>query len=261
MKIQCQKDGETEAICMDFAKNFQVPNITTNDVYYKRQLSLYLFNIHILANDEVVFYVYPETVANKGSCEVISMLHHFIENFLVRGIKHLEIFCDSCGGQNKNYNLIKYIHYIVNVRKKLESVKITFPIRGHSYLECDRDMAVINQKYAAELPHHWVQEIEKSRIKPSSFHVEDLENNQDIIRDWKTFFEKLDYKKKCPFPTRPIREIKTSDEHPRLILHRSSFNGAWEQSVILPPKQKRINPELNKHEFLYPDRKYEGKII
>ena len=46
--LKLQKSPEVEAICMDYPKNLCAPNISTNKVYYKRQLSYYLFNIHTL---------------------------------------------------------------------------------------------------------------------------------------------------------------------------------------------------------------------
>ncbi|CAH0551164.1 unnamed protein product [Brassicogethes aeneus] len=85
-----------ESIAMDFQKNFPLPNISTNDVYYKRQLSFYSFNIHVLSTADSYFYCYSENVAAKGSEEVISMLHHFIFTQLDKRLKQLEIFCDSC---------------------------------------------------------------------------------------------------------------------------------------------------------------------
>lgn len=76
---------------MDYQKNFPVPNITTNDVriYYKRQLTLCMFNIHILSTDESYFFVYDETVAYKGSNEVASFLFYFVINILDRSVKAL----------------------------------------------------------------------------------------------------------------------------------------------------------------------------
>lgn len=109
--------------CLDFQNNVPVPNITTNDVHYKRQLGVYQFNIHIIANGEIV--------AGKGSNEVLSMLNHFVENYLDPQIKHLQVFCDLCESQNKNCNTTKYMHYIIHIKKRQKS----FPIRGHSYLE------------------------------------------------------------------------------------------------------------------------------
>lgn len=40
-KLMARNDCEFEAIAIDFQKNISLPNITTNDVYYRRQLSIH----------------------------------------------------------------------------------------------------------------------------------------------------------------------------------------------------------------------------
>lgn len=72
------KSKSVEAIYMDYQKNLNCPNITTNDVYYRRQLSFYLFNIHTLSTQESVFYTYDQTIAKKGSDDVTSILYNFV---------------------------------------------------------------------------------------------------------------------------------------------------------------------------------------
>lgn len=47
-----------QAISIDFMKNLSCPNLTTNDVYYRRQLTLNLFNIHCLSSENVYFFAY-----------------------------------------------------------------------------------------------------------------------------------------------------------------------------------------------------------
>lgn len=64
-KRDCQQSIDKEAICLVFAKNLLAPNITTNDVYYKRQMSTF-FNIHVLSTSQCVFYGYPETVGKRA---------------------------------------------------------------------------------------------------------------------------------------------------------------------------------------------------
>lgn len=100
-RVQCQASSIREAIAMDFQKNLSMPNITTNDVYYKRQLTLNLFNIHELSTSKSYFFCYPETVAKKGSDEVCSFLNHYIFNMLDKNTPELVIFCDSCGDHNE----------------------------------------------------------------------------------------------------------------------------------------------------------------
>lgn len=79
------------------------------------------------------------------------MLHHYIFNIFPPEVKHLDIVCDSCRRQNKNITLLRYIHYVVHQTKRFASITVTFTERGHSYMECDRDMVLIPKKRAAEL--------------------------------------------------------------------------------------------------------------
>ncbi|CAH1115295.1 unnamed protein product [Psylliodes chrysocephalus] len=52
----------TEAICLDYGKNLSVPNIQANDAYYKRQLSEYALNIHVLgSSNKKYFLLVPPT--------------------------------------------------------------------------------------------------------------------------------------------------------------------------------------------------------
>ena len=142
-----------------------VPNKTSNDVYYKRQLSFYSFNIHVLSSDDVYFYCYDETVAKKGADNVCSMLYHFINNHISEDVKDLDLFCDGCGGQNKNYTFIRFMHWLVAKTKRFTKIIVRFPVRGHSYLECDRDMSLINQATLVDLPSEWLE------VKPSPYNV------------------------------------------------------------------------------------------
>lgn len=57
---------------MDYQKNISLLNVSTNDVYYRRQLSMYSFNVHTLSLSRSVFFTYPEYVGKKGLDEVSS---------------------------------------------------------------------------------------------------------------------------------------------------------------------------------------------
>lgn len=92
---------------MDYQKNLPVPNKTTNDIYYKRQLTCNVINVHLLASKESFFYCYDETVAKKAADDVCSCLFDFFGEKLDSGVKTLEIFW---AGQNKNYIMIRFLH-------------------------------------------------------------------------------------------------------------------------------------------------------
>lgn len=72
------------------------------------------------------------------------------------------------------------MHYVVHSAKRLDMIKIIFPIRGHSYLECDRNLGCINQKALCETPDEWLKVIRDSRKKPCPFDV--IEVDQPLVR-------------------------------------------------------------------------------
>ncbi|PSN52493.1 hypothetical protein C0J52_11211 [Blattella germanica] len=254
-KQKAKQSNEYEAICFDYGKNLSVPNISSNEVYYKRQLSVYAFNVHVLSNADSVFYVYPEHEGKKGSDDVCSLLHHFIYNYLSSDVKHLSLFCDSCGGQQKNFTFFRFIYNLVNVEKKLESITVTFPIRGHSYLENDKNMGLVNSKSTAIVPKDWASIIRNSRQNPSSFNV--VEVDHSMFKCWTKFLD-TKYVKKSPFPSRPVREITI--QRGSLLRFRITYNGAWESVSITPRRNMEAASGLPEGQFQLPDYAYEGPL-
>ncbi|XP_022204396.1 uncharacterized protein LOC111049285 [Nilaparvata lugens] len=248
-----KKPGGYTAVCMDFGKNLCVPNITSNDAYYKRQLSVFCFNIHNLGKNDSLFYLYPESEGKKGSANVCDLLFHFVNNYLSEQVEHLHIFADSCGGQNKNINIIRFLHYLVHTRKQFKSIQVTYPIRGHSYLECDKQMGLINSKFGAELPCDWVDHFREARQNPRPFEVEEVDHT--FWHEWSNFLG-LTYKKKLTVPTRPIKELKITEEAERLLYYRHNYNGPWYNVVITLPQRKRFCVEKT----TLPTASYKGKL-
>ncbi|KAJ8887890.1 hypothetical protein PR048_007374 [Dryococelus australis] len=104
-------------ITMDYGRNLPVPNISTEEIYFKKQLSFYQLYIHVLS--DVAISVKPTYFG---------------------------------GGQNNNWTVIRFLHYVAVVLKRFDKVQFTYPIRSHSYMECDKNSALICQKTPAETP-------------------------------------------------------------------------------------------------------------
>ena len=98
-------------VSFDFEQNLPLPRIPTNDIFYLRQLWLYVFCVHDCANNVASMYSWPETIAHRGANEVVSCLDHFFKS--LEGVDTLLLFSDSCGGQNKNSIVIYYLFSIV----------------------------------------------------------------------------------------------------------------------------------------------------
>ncbi|KAK3741028.1 hypothetical protein RRG08_005718 [Elysia crispata] len=93
----------------------------------------------------------------RGEKKLLMLLQCFYIFLLTRiylseEVDDLSVFCDWCAGQNENYTVIRFFHWLIHFLRRFRSAKLSFPIRGHSYLECDRDMGLVNQKTDVELP-------------------------------------------------------------------------------------------------------------
>ena len=197
------------ALAFNFAKNMSSPSVSTNDVYYCRQLSMNTFNIHSLGSDNVHLFCNDETYGKKRADNVASMLQHYFDHILPRDVSHLELFCNSCAGQNKNWTIIHFLHFNVVNKKHFLEINLSFSIRIHSYMECDSDMALVNQKVLAEIPERWMEEFCSCCKKPSPSEIIKMELNRflNISEHIKPY-----YKASCP-----IHEIIFSQDFPHML--------------------------------------------
>lgn len=149
---RAKKELNFEAVVFNFQKNMPVPNISNKNVCCKRHLSAFLSNVHVLSTEESIFYGYDHTIGG-GADDVVSMMHYFVISVLGK------------------IRTLQCLHYIVYKCRRLDSVTVTFPERGYSYVECDRNMAPIPKKVISEVPSDLYEIIENARIKSSPFKV------------------------------------------------------------------------------------------
>lgn len=132
------------AICIDYMQNLQLPCIPVQETFYLRQLTVSVFCIHNLKDDNVAFFVYHEGMGTKGPNEVSSFLVNYFATSMT-GVENLHIFSDGCGSQNKNHTILRVFSALVTLGK-YKTINQYFPIRGHSFLPCDRDFSILKRK-------------------------------------------------------------------------------------------------------------------
>ncbi|GFV49314.1 uncharacterized protein TNCV_685611 [Trichonephila clavipes] len=120
---------------------------------------------------------------------------------------------------------------MANTLKQFETVKVVFPIRGHSYTEGDKDMSLINIKSYTETPDDCRDVIKNSRIKPSPFRVIDCAKEVKF-ETWTDFLSSI-YVRKCPMQTRPIRVLKIDQKEPRFVIHKPNYFGSYLKQLLL----------------------------
>ncbi len=118
--------------------------------------------------------MYSENFARKGANEVLSCLQWFVNNIIPETVEILRVFCDNCGGQNKNRYVFLFLRLLVDT-KRFRSVHLSFPLPGHSYMPCDRDFALIEKKRKRRdkilTPSSWVEPVKESTQIPGKFNV------------------------------------------------------------------------------------------
>ena len=142
---KAERDETVATLCFDFQQNLPSPVIPVGELFYARQLWLYNFCVHDCSANVGTMYCWDETQAKRGSNEVASCLLHYFTNKLADEVETLYLFSDGCGGQNKNYTILWFFLTLIKL-KRFKSIVHIFPVRGHSFLPCDRDFASIELK-------------------------------------------------------------------------------------------------------------------
>lgn len=83
---------EVEVITFDFQQNLPLPVSTSGEVFFKIQLWMYNFCIHVGSSGKSYCYVYDETVGGKGQNEVSSMILDFLKNHISPSVTDLYFF-------------------------------------------------------------------------------------------------------------------------------------------------------------------------
>lgn len=123
----------------DYGQNLPLPKLTVNSLFYKRQLWYFVFNIHCHNNDKSTMYTYLETECSKGPDTVASFVYSYIAKEMENNpnIKEIILMSDNAGGQNKNHKMMMFCSFI-SMKFKVKVTQL-FPVRGHSYCQCDRN--------------------------------------------------------------------------------------------------------------------------
>ena len=110
-------------------------------------------------------YCWPETVAGRGSDEVVSCLLHYFSS-LPQNVTTLHLYSDGCGGQNKNATVMRFLFALVRLGR-FQQIQHYFPVRGHSFLPNDRDFGYTESKKRKQericTPEGWYEVIKSAR--------------------------------------------------------------------------------------------------
>ncbi|PSN39943.1 hypothetical protein C0J52_23288 [Blattella germanica] len=133
------------SIACDFMQNLPLPNIPVQETFYLRQLL-----VNVYKTGRSIVYLYHEEQGKKGANEVSSFLYHYVQHYIPQSINELNLFSDSCPGQNKNHTIVRFC-MALTATGRFQTITHRFPERGHSFLPCDRNFGAFKKKKLARL--------------------------------------------------------------------------------------------------------------
>lgn len=108
---------EIEVITFDFQQNLPLPVSSSGEIFYKIQLWIFNFCIHVGSTGKSYCYIYDETVGGKGQNEVCSIITDFLGKHISAEVTDIYIFSDNCASQNKNAVLVQLFFYFSRSRQ------------------------------------------------------------------------------------------------------------------------------------------------
>lgn len=135
------------AFCFDLQQVQPLPRTPIGEAFYSHQISWYAFCCVPMTSRDPTFYVWTEDLAGRGAIQIGSALFHHLQSLNYEGVKLIRLFCDGCGGQNKNSHIIHTLMFWLKNKAPVHvtEIIITFPVRGHSFLPADRSFGRVEK--------------------------------------------------------------------------------------------------------------------
>ncbi|XP_072384056.1 uncharacterized protein [Diabrotica undecimpunctata] len=128
-------------LSFDMQQQMYIPQLT-----HSQQLAVCNLGIHDSITGKGFMYLWTEDFGGRGALEISSCLYTYLTKEIGNhGKKKLILWSDNCGGQNKNQFMIAmYLTILAN--NVFEEIIHKFPVKGHTFLNCDRDFAIIEKR-------------------------------------------------------------------------------------------------------------------
>lgn len=158
-----KEDKDLCTLTIDLQKALPFPKLTVSEAYYRRNMYCYNLGVHDMGTNIGYMYVWDETIASRGSQEISACLTKHIKQ---HPCKHIIIYSDTCGGQNRNINVALSLMKLAQGIDGIETIDLKFMVSGHSYLPNDADFGNIEsaaKNQTVYVPDDWYRIIASAR--------------------------------------------------------------------------------------------------
>ena len=248
MKRKALSDERFVCVNFDLQQVLHLPVSKRSELFYKRRLACYNFTIYDLGSRAGHCYFWHEGLASRGANEIASHLHHFLCSIDNNGANAVAMFCDGCGGQNKNSVLPAMFMHFLQEATSLKQISVYFFATSHGQCEGDSMHSTIERavRRAGDIfvPTQLATIIRMARKEPYIVH----EVQSSSILDWKSLSQQqrilrvrtsdegqdIDWTK--------VMAIKVEKERPEVIAFKKSHNQEEFFHLTLP-SGRRSGPD------------------
>jgi len=234
---EAKNNGNLLSFSYDLQKTQPIPYLNTNRAYYTRQLSLFNLGINRFSDNKGYMCIWHEGEGKRGSTEVASCILEFLKNNPMSEIKQIHTFSDSCGGQNRNKNMIAFKMWCCH-EFQIDEWQHSYMESGHSFLPNDQNFGKIELRKKRSTGIHtmkeWKEIIATSQTK-NKFNVLEMKNkfiNVSTLTASRKFNQKNDRGQKFSFLD--LKWFSVKKDSNKFRYRNSNSESAEIQSIEFP---------------------------
>jgi len=151
----------------DLQSTLQLPSSEVSLMFYSRKLNMFNLTIYESStpNNDAYCYTWTEVNGKRGFSEIGSCLLKWFQN-LKKEVTEVALYSDTCGGQNRNQNILALMIFIVQ-KTRITKIEHKFMESGHSMMEVDSMHSAI-EKSKKHVPvftvQYWVTVFKTARF-------------------------------------------------------------------------------------------------
>nr|CAH7753579.1 unnamed protein product [Callosobruchus chinensis]CAH7761330.1 unnamed protein product [Callosobruchus chinensis] len=253
----------------DLQQVIHLPRSQESEVFYKQRLSFFNFTVYNLSTKDCHCYTWTELDSKRGSSEIATCLLMFLQECDTEGVQSVELFSDSCQGQNKNTILPAMFLYFLKTSKYIKAVTHYFFESFHGQNEGDSVHSTISSAISRAgniyVPSQILPIIRLAR-KQNPYIVHEMQFSDFI--DFKSYSQNLRLlsvrramadNEVTNLNWTKIFVIRVDKENPNKIFFKTSYSEQQFKSIELPRKVNLENLTvlpLNKSQLKLPVKKY-----
>ncbi len=244
-----QSDDTYKCFTFDLQKVLYTPCSNVSSMYYTRKLSYYNLTTLDLKTKDGSCFTWDETNGMRGSSEIGTCINTLLTS-MPKNVKSVCLFSDSCGGQNRNQNMLGALLFTLQ-STHIECIDMKFLVSGHTSMEVDSMHSMIERakkNCTINIPEDWNNIITSAR-RGEPYRIIPLEY-KDML-DFKSMMMSFNCKTNTnglAVKWNSVRWIRVLKMKPYTMLYKYNFDDNEFYSVDIRKKKKSTRQSMEEAE-------------